>query len=276
MTTRLTAAELKRFRAFLDASIDRGEHGPSSDDANANTGTSCVRISGLTACPRASSTSINLLKTLSKASRGSAAGPGCDFARRTRDQGLRGTVQQSPSSAKKPATSSKKASKRKASSDDTAIKLSSMKPRSIKKLTASTLPSYGFAKLLEVNPNAPRVVRTAIAIVLHKTEEGGKTPWRLAYPWSGRPLRYDPADDRDVHREHGRFWITHRRAFWKWPSQIELSPVQSPKAENAGTSRSSVLHEPLNPEAIAKNRLSMTALARIRQDLTSGTKLKTS
>ncbi|ETP28895.1 hypothetical protein F442_21882 [Phytophthora nicotianae P10297] len=32
----------------------------------------------------------------------------------------------------------------------------------------------------------------------------------------------------------------------------------------------------LNPKAIAKNRLSMTALARIRQDLTSKTKLKTS
>ncbi|ETP00034.1 hypothetical protein F441_22544 [Phytophthora nicotianae CJ01A1] len=32
----------------------------------------------------------------------------------------------------------------------------------------------------------------------------------------------------------------------------------------------------LNPKVIAKNRLSMTALARIRQDLTSGTKLKTS
>ncbi|ETP27707.1 hypothetical protein F442_23013, partial [Phytophthora nicotianae P10297] len=32
----------------------------------------------------------------------------------------------------------------------------------------------------------------------------------------------------------------------------------------------------LNPKVIAKNRLSMTALARIRQDLTSGIKLKTS
>ncbi|ETM50233.1 hypothetical protein L914_05685, partial [Phytophthora nicotianae] len=34
--------------------------------------------------------------------------------------------------------------------------------------------------------------------------------------------------------------------------------------------------EALNPKAIAKNRLSMTGLTRIRQDLTSGTKLKTS
>ncbi|ETN08848.1 hypothetical protein PPTG_11661 [Phytophthora nicotianae INRA-310] len=212
-----------------------------------------------------------------------------------------------------------------------ATKSSAKKPRSTKKLTASTLLSYDYTKLLEVNPNAPQDVRTVIAIVLHKDEEAGKIPWHLAYPWSGRPLRYDPGENRDIHRAHGRFWMTHRRAFWKWAFHVplETTPAQSNRrklkmrATLARLSFTSVCIETwgfyafleklekrpemfwlggqpgkssrgadtngysqvlsfveftkaLNPEAIAKNRLSMTALARIRQDLTSGTKLKTS
>ncbi|ETL77521.1 hypothetical protein L917_21538 [Phytophthora nicotianae] len=35
MTTKFTTSELKRFRPFLDAAIDREEHDPSCDDANA-------------------------------------------------------------------------------------------------------------------------------------------------------------------------------------------------------------------------------------------------
>ncbi|ETP16271.1 hypothetical protein F441_09107 [Phytophthora nicotianae CJ01A1] len=131
------------------------------------------------------------------------------------------------SSAKNSATSSKKTSKRKASVDDTATKSSAKKPRSTKKLTASTLLSYDYAKLLEVNPNAPQDVRTVIAIVLHKDEEAGKIPWRLAYTWSGRPLRYDPGENRDIHRAHGRFWMTHRRAFWKWAFHVPLETTSA-------------------------------------------------
>ncbi|ETM47979.1 hypothetical protein L914_07433 [Phytophthora nicotianae] len=254
-------------------------------------------------------------------------------------------VPSTKSSAKKPATSSKKTSKRKASAGDTVTKSSAKNPRSTQKLTASTLPSYDYAKLLEVNPNAPRVVRTAIAIVLHKAEEAGKIPWRLAYPWLGRPLWYDPAENRDIHRSHWWFWMTHRCTFWEWAFHAPLEttsaqsnrrklrmrasyarlsftilcietwgfyafleklekrpemfwpegqPGKSPRARYEATLENALnpakvgaygspqvlsflgFTEALNPKATAKNRLSMTALARIRQDLTSETKLKMS
>ncbi|ETP00752.1 hypothetical protein F441_21903 [Phytophthora nicotianae CJ01A1] len=202
MTTRFTAAELKRFRAFLNAAIDREEQGPSSD-ANAlkqqhwDELRTHLGVNGM-------STGLQHLDQLvddiiqGKASVSLQAALGVPSA-------APAAALSTKSSAKKPATSSKKTSKRKASADDTVTKSSAKKPRSTKKLTASTLPSYDFAKLLEVNPSAPRVVRTAIAIVLHKAEEAGKIPWRLAYPWSGRPLWYDPAENQDIHRAHWRF-----------------------------------------------------------------------
>ncbi|ETL77321.1 hypothetical protein L917_21739, partial [Phytophthora nicotianae] len=233
MTTRFTAAELKRFRAFLNAAIDREEQGPSSD-ANAlkqqhwDELRTHLGVNGM-------STGVQHLDQLVE-----------DIVQGKSNVSLQGPVVVLPaapgvpsaapaaalstkSSAKKPATSSKKTSKRKASADDTVTKSSAKKPRSTKKLTASTLPSYDFAKLLEVNPSAPRVVRTAIAIVLHKAEEAGKIPWRLAYPWSGRPLWYDPAENQDIHRAHWRFWMTHRRAFWEWAFHV---PLESSSAQS--------------------------------------------
>ncbi|ETM99468.1 hypothetical protein PPTG_18720 [Phytophthora nicotianae INRA-310] len=359
MTTRFTAAELKRFRAFLNAAIDREEQGPSSD-ANAlkqqhwDELRTHLGVNGM-------STGLQHLDQLVE-----------DIVQGKSNVSLQGPVVVLPaapgvpsaapaaalstkSSAKKPATSSKKTSKRKASADDTVTKSSAKKPRSTKKLTASTLPSYDFAKLLEVNPSAPRVVRTAIAIVLHKAEEAGKTPWRLAYPWSGRPLcSLAVLDDSPA---------CFLGVGVPRPSRIKLSSILSPQAEDASHSLArlsftslcietwgfyafleklekrpemswlggqpgksprggrqpqgpiaedlAVLHDKdqaryeatlenalnpakvdaygypqvlsfleftkaLNPKAIAKNRLSMTALARIRQDLTSKTKLKTS
>ncbi|ETO99943.1 hypothetical protein F441_22630 [Phytophthora nicotianae CJ01A1] len=327
MTTRFTATELKRFHAFFNAAIDREEQGPSSDDANTlkqeqwDELRTHLEVNGMSAGLQHLDQLVEdiILGKSNVSLQGPVvilpAAPGVPSA-------APAAALSTKASSKKPATSSKKTSKRKASADNTATKSSAKKPRSTKKLTASTLPSYDFAKLLEVNPNAPRVVRTAIAVVLHKTEEAGKIPWRLAYPRSVGVPR---------------------------PSRIKLSSVQSPQAENASHSRSSILYEPfhrawgfyaflekpsksprggrhpqgpiaedlavlhdkdqaryeatlenalnpakgdpygypqvlsflefteaLNPKAIAKNRLSMTGLTRIRQDLTSGTKLKTS
>ncbi|ETI29893.1 hypothetical protein F443_22992 [Phytophthora nicotianae P1569] len=163
-------------------------------------------------------------------------------------------------SSKKPATSSKKTSKRKASADNTATKSSAKKPRSTKKLTASTLPSYDFAKLLEVNPNAPRVVRTAIAIVPHKPSKS---------PRGGRQPQGPIAEDLAVlhDKEQARYEATLENA---------LNPAKGDPYGYPQVLSFLEFTEALNPKAIAKNRLSMTALARIRQDLTSGTKLKTS
>ncbi|ETP28899.1 hypothetical protein F442_21879 [Phytophthora nicotianae P10297] len=163
-------------------------------------------------------------------------------------------------SSKKPATSSKKTSKPKASADDTATKSSAKKPRSTKKLTASTLPSYDFAKLLEVNPNAPRVVRTAIAIVPHKPSKS---------PRGGRQPQGPIAEDLAVlhDKDQARYEATLENAH----NPAKGDPYGYPQVLSFLE-----FTEALNPKAIAKNRLSMTALTRIRQDLTSGTKLKTS
>ncbi|ETP05190.1 hypothetical protein F441_18165 [Phytophthora nicotianae CJ01A1] len=354
MTSKFTAAELKWFRAFLDAAIDREEHGPSSDDADA------IRrqlwdeirvhlgVNGMsTGLPHLDQLVEDIFQGKSNVSlQGPVvilpAAPGVPSAAPPvvtppASSGVpRVATPSEPSvksSGKKPATSSKKTSKRKAGAGDTAPKSSAKKPRSSQKLT---LPSYDYAKLIDVNPNAPRVVRTAIAIVLHKAEEAGKVPWRLAYPWSGRPLWYDPAENQDIHRAHWRFWMTHRRTFWEWAfhAPLETTSAQSNRRKlkmRASHARltfislcietwgfyafleklEKLLHDKdqaryeatlenalnpakidaygypqvlsflectdaLNPKAIAKNRLSMTALARIRQDLTSGTKLKTS
>ncbi|ETO75172.1 hypothetical protein F444_09199 [Phytophthora nicotianae P1976] len=208
MTTKFTTSELKRFRPFLDAAIDREDHDPSCDDANALKRQHWVELR--------THSSVNLQGPVVIL----AAAPGVPRAAPK-------VAPSTKSSAKNSATSSKKTSKRKASVDDTATKSSAKKPRSTKKLTASTLLSYDYAKLLEVNPNAPQDVRTVIAIVLHKDEVAGKIPWRLAYPWSGRPLRYDPGENRDIHRAHGRFWMTHRRAFWKWAFHVPLETTSA-------------------------------------------------
>ncbi|ETM97998.1 hypothetical protein PPTG_19882 [Phytophthora nicotianae INRA-310] len=360
MTNKLTAAELKRFRAFLDAALDREEHGPSSDDEDAlkrqlwGEIRAHLGVNGMsTGLPHLDQLVEDIFQGKSNVSLQGPivilpAAPGVPSAAPPvvtqpvasgAPRAATPSVSSNKSSGKKPATSSKKSSKRKASAGDT---------------------------LLDANPNAPRVVRTAIAIVLHKAEEAGKVPWRLAYPWSGRPLWYDPAENQDIHRAHWRFWMTHRRAFWEWAFHAPLETTSAQpnrrklkmRASHACLSFTSlcietwgfyaflerlekrpemfwiggqtgksprggrqpqrpiaedlvVLHDKdqaryeatlenalnpakidaygypqvlsfleftdaLNPKVIAKNRLSMTALARIRQDLTSGTKLKTS
>ncbi|ETK71327.1 hypothetical protein L915_21418 [Phytophthora nicotianae] len=144
-------------------------------------------------------------------------------------------------SSKKPATSSKKTSKRKASADDTATKSSAKKPRSTKKLTASTLPSYDFAKLLEPS----------------KSPRGGRHPQG--------PIAEDLAVLHD--KDQARYEATLENA---------LNPAKGDPYGYPQVLSFLEFTEALNPKAIAKNRLSMTGLTRIRQDLTSGTKLKTS
>ncbi|ETK88175.1 hypothetical protein L915_07546 [Phytophthora nicotianae] len=384
MTTKFTAAELKRFRAFLDAAIDREEHGSSSDDADALKRQFWGEIRVLLGVNGMSTGLPHLDQLVKDVLQGKAnvglqgpvvilpAAPGVPSAAppvmtQPASPGVpsiaSSDVPSTKSSGKKPAKSSKKSAKRKASTSDTVTKSPAKKPRAAQTLT---LPFFDYAKLLEVNPKASRVVHTTIAIVPHKAEEAGKVPWRLAYPWSGRPLWYDPPENQDIHRAYWRFLMTHRRAFWEWAfyAPLETTSAQSNRrklnmrASHARLSFTSlcietwgfyvfleklekrpemfwlggqpdksprggrqpqgpiaedlaVLHdkdparyevtlenalnpakvyafgcpqvlsfleftEALNPKAIAKSRPSMTALARIRQDLTSGTKLKTS
>jgi hypothetical protein len=70
----------------------------------------------------------------------------------------------------------------------------------------------------------PDVVRHAIEVVLHKAQDLGNSPCRLAFPWAGHPLFYDPVAHPDVHRAHWRFWMMHQRAFWDWAFHAPLEP----------------------------------------------------
>ncbi|ETP01885.1 hypothetical protein F441_20966 [Phytophthora nicotianae CJ01A1] len=217
MTSKFTAAELKRFRAFLDAAIDREEHGPSSDDADAlrrqlwDEIRVHLGVNGMsTGLPHLDQLVEDIFQGKSNVSlQGPVvilpAAPGVPsapppVATQPAASGVpRAATPSRPStksSGKRPATPSKKSSKRKAGAGDTVSKSSAKKLRSSQKLT---LPSYDYAKLIDVNPNAPRVVRTAIAIVLHKAEEAGKVPWRLT------------------------------RAFWEWAfhAPLETTSAQS-------------------------------------------------
>ncbi|ETO61800.1 hypothetical protein F444_20235 [Phytophthora nicotianae P1976] len=189
MTTKFTTAELKRFRAFLEAAIDREEHGPSSDDADALKRQFWGEIRVLLGVNGMSTGLPHLDQLVEDVLQGKAnaglqgpivilpAAPGVpSTAPPVMTQSASPSVPgpassnllSNKSSGKKPAKSSKKPAKRKASTGDTGTKSSAKKPRAAQELT---LPSFDYAKLLEVNPNAPRVVRTAIAIVLHKAEE---------------------------------------------------------------------------------------------------------
>ncbi|ETN11633.1 hypothetical protein PPTG_22603 [Phytophthora nicotianae INRA-310] len=215
-------------------------------------------------------------------------------------------------SSKKPATSSKKTSKRKACADDTATKSSAKKPRSTKKLTASTLPSYDFAKLLEDLHRAHRrafwewafhvplesssaqsnrrklKMRATLARLSFTSlciEPGASTRssrrWRSVLKCSG-----SEASPASLHPEVDSTKDPSLRI--SLSSTTKIRPDTRPRSRTPSIRRRwtpygypqvlSFLEftEALNPKAIAKNRLSMTALARIRQDLTSGTKLKTS
>ncbi|KAG3241350.1 hypothetical protein PI124_g13779 [Phytophthora idaei] len=132
------------------------------------------------------------------------------------------------SKGKKPARS-----KSKAGGDDPNGKPPSKKSRSTSKSKKDekkgivSVPSAAFAILLDVNAKAPKYVRAAIAAVLTKAETAGKKPWRLAYPWHGRALWYDPDKFRHVHRDRWRYWMSNRRAFWEWAFHVPLDSKAS-------------------------------------------------
>ncbi|ETM98164.1 hypothetical protein PPTG_19751 [Phytophthora nicotianae INRA-310] len=295
MTTKFTAAELKRFRAFLDADLDREEHGLSSSDEDAlkrqlwGKIRAHLGVNGMsTGLPHLDQLVEDIFQGKSNVSlQGPVvilpAAPGVPSAAppvvtQPAASGVpRAATPSVPStkaSGKKPATSFKKSSKRKASAGDTATKSSAKKPRSSQKLT---LPSYDYAKLIDVNPNAPRVTRIL----------GVGVP---------RPLETTTAQSNrrklKMRASHARLTFTslciETWGFYAFLEKLEKRPEmfwlggqpgKSPRGDAYGYPQVLSFLEftdALNPKVIAKNRLSMVALARIRQDLMSGTKLKTS
>ncbi|KAG2790223.1 hypothetical protein Pcac1_g1523 [Phytophthora cactorum] len=245
MSSRLTAAELTRARVFVDAALDREEHGTLSEDARTLQQQFWTEIRAHL-CSNAMSTGLEHLGQLTE-----------DVMDHKDGVVLRGTVLALPappaanvpsstvppapvpaeppvplsresSKGKKPARS-----KRKADDDDSTVNPPSKKSRSTSKSKKDEkkgvvcVPSAAFATLLDVNAMAPKYVRAAIAAVLAKVEAAGKKPWRLAYPRHGCPLWYDPDKFRHVHRAHWRYWMSNRRAFWEWEFHVPLDSKAS-------------------------------------------------
>ncbi|KAG1689606.1 hypothetical protein DVH05_002115 [Phytophthora capsici] len=80
-----------------------------------------------------------------------------------------------------------------------------------------------FSVLLALSPAAPKHVRDAVETVLVKAASAGKKHWRLAFPWTGSRLWYDPVAFRSIHRSNWRFWM----AFWEWAFHAPLENAAS-------------------------------------------------
>lgn len=79
-------------------------------------------------------------------------------------------------------------------------------------LTSDTdLPTMGF----ELADGVPQQIRKDLFRVFHRAATKDRPPFRLAYPWVGVRLWYDPEKYPNIHLLHWRFWNGHRRAFWQ-------------------------------------------------------------
>ncbi|RAW21218.1 hypothetical protein PC110_g22339 [Phytophthora cactorum] len=245
MSSRLTAAELTRARVFVDAALDREEHGTLSEDARTLQQQFWTEIRAHL-CSNAMSTGLEHLGQLTEdvmdhkdgvVLRGTVLALPAPPAANVPSS----TVPPAPVPAEPPVPSSRESSKgkkparskRKADDDDSTVNPPSKKSRSTSKSKKDEkkgvvcVPSAAFATLLDVNAMAPKYVRAAIAAVLAKVEAAGKKPWRLAYPRHGCPLWYDPDKFRHVHRAHWRYWMSNRRAFWEWEFHVPLDSKAS-------------------------------------------------
>ncbi|KAI9990475.1 hypothetical protein PInf_021477 [Phytophthora infestans] len=263
MSSRLTAKEKARMRAFLEEAFDRDEHGTPGEDTktlkqqfwaemrshlggnglstgllsldqlaeDVIDGKAGASLSGtVVVVPTPAGTSFPV--TAPAVSSAASTAKPLSGKKSASSSKKPPTNSSEKSSAKKPSKkslekkSSAKSSKRKASSDSSEVKPPPKKRRSSDKgKKAFPLPSSEYGKLVEANAEAPVVVLKAIAAVLVKAEAAGKKPWCLAFPWTGRPFWYDPREFRH-YRAHWRFWMAHRRAFWKWAFHAPLESGQ--------------------------------------------------
>ncbi|KAG2799863.1 hypothetical protein PC116_g25641 [Phytophthora cactorum] len=194
MSSRLTAAEIQRVRAFRDAAIDREEHGTPSEDARTLQQQLWTEMR-VHLRSNAMSTGLEHLGQLAE-----------DVMDHKTGIVLRGTVlvllappaanvpsstvPSAPIPAESPVPPSRKSSngkkparsKRKAGGGDSTVKPLSKKSCSTSKSKKDeqkgtvSVPSAAFATLLDVNAKAPKYVRAAIAAVLAKAEAAGKKP----------------------------------------------------------------------------------------------------
>ncbi|KAI9979597.1 hypothetical protein PInf_028724 [Phytophthora infestans] len=208
MSSRLTAKEKTRLRAFLEEAFDRDEHGTPGEDAKTLLKQqfwaemrSHLGGNGLTTGIPSVPVTAPAVSSAASTAKPSSGKKSASSSKKPPKKSLEN------SSAKKPSKkSSAKSSKRKASSDSSEVKPPPKKQRcSDKGKKAFPLPSSKYGKLVEASAEDPVVVLKAVAAVLVKAEAAEKKPWCLAYPWTGRPYWYDPRELRHVYRAHWRF-----------------------------------------------------------------------
>ncbi|GMF36141.1 unnamed protein product [Phytophthora fragariaefolia] len=112
----------------------------------------------------------------------------------------------------KRATASSKVTTRSNKRSKTAAASSNSSPGRLSAVLSGTL----------IDPAAPKRVLDDLAKVYRQARQQGKEPFRVAYPWAGNRLWYDPTEYPSVHVTHYRFWMPHRKAFWEWAINAPL------------------------------------------------------
>ncbi|EEY67058.1 uncharacterized protein PITG_17650 [Phytophthora infestans T30-4] len=88
-------------------------------------------------------------------------------------------------------------------------KAQSKRPAKKRRTTANSL-KYS----LELPVDVPAAIRRDVDRLIKEAAGRGKTPFRLAYPWSGQRAWYDPQEHPLLHLLHWRFWMKHRATFF--------------------------------------------------------------
>ncbi|KAI9983613.1 hypothetical protein PInf_007678 [Phytophthora infestans] len=88
-------------------------------------------------------------------------------------------------------------------------KAQSKRPAKKRRTTANSL-KYS----LELPDDVPAAIRRDVDRLIKEAAGRGKTPFRLAYPWSGQRAWYDPQEHPLLHLLHWRFWMKHRATFF--------------------------------------------------------------
>ncbi|ETP07138.1 hypothetical protein F441_16541, partial [Phytophthora nicotianae CJ01A1] len=135
------------------------------------------------------------------------------------------------SSSSSKSSKPRKSHKREASATRNRAKASTkkLKTRSASK-SASQLQNP-LPAVLQVSPTAKPEVHKDITAVLYRSLKLNSVPYRLALPWKGRQLFYDPREYPGVYRAHYRFWMSGRQLFWAWAFH---APLKDKAATDAG------------------------------------------
>ncbi|KAI9985174.1 hypothetical protein PInf_004499 [Phytophthora infestans] len=67
---------------------------------------------------------------------------------------------------------------------------------------------------LELPDDVPAAIRRDVDRLIKEATGRGKTPFRLAYPWSGQRAWHDPQVHPLLHLLHWRFWMKHCATFF--------------------------------------------------------------